>query len=386
MQFSSKWEDSMSLCLSLKRALLVTGLSATTMLGASFAAVAASPGEEALKSRSIAYVMTDNQWAVYQTPDGKEECPQGFSKWGPRERFKAMFPQDGGQKYSLNETQIALEGSIWNPTAGPDNFDYVVASGTVSYGMNLDGKIGANDFTSPDGEKGVDNQLFRVIGCDDNMRGPNGTIYGVGGNYIHNVTFNRMLIILSNVDDLTNDPEVDVTITGGLDRVVADAGGDRYVPGGTQRVDTRWAKKFTQHLKGKIVNGVLTTTPVAVLKMRDTRNRTPEEDLFRDGRLQLKLTPDRAEGIAAGYVDINRFYFNFNKEFNTFVQAYGRTDAHGMYKKMVALADAYPDPKTGQNTAISGAMLMKFTQTFVEYPASPKRVAAKESASAQGQE
>src|SRR6185312_8730479 len=127
----------------------------------------------------------------------------GFSKWGPRERFKAMFPQDGGQKYSLNETQIALEGSIWNPTAGPDNFDYVVASGTVSYGMNLDGKIGANDFTSPDGEKGVDNQLFRVIGCDDNMRGPNGTIYGVGGNYIHNVTFNRMLIILSNVDDLT---------------------------------------------------------------------------------------------------------------------------------------------------------------------------------------
>ena len=122
-------------------------------------------------------------------------------------------------------------------------------------------------------------------------------------------------------------------------------------------------------------------TPVPVLKMIDTRNRTPEEDLFYDGRLQLKLTPDRAEGLAAGYVDINRYYFNFNKEFNTFVQAYGRTDAHEMYKELVKWADAYPDSKTGVNTAISGAMLMKFTQTFVEYP--NKQVAAK-AASATG--
>ena len=371
----------MSLSLSLKRALLVTAITTAGMFGAG-AAQAFSPGEEALKNHSIAYVMTDNQWAVYQTAGGKDECPQGLSKWGPRERFKAKFPQDKGAQYTLKETQIALEGSIWNPTAGPDDFDYIEAGGKVSYGMNLDGKIGPNDFTSPDGEKGVDNGLFRVIGCDDNMRGPNGTIYGVGGNYVRNVTFNRMIVELTNVDNLVNDADVDVTITRGLDKVMADAGGDRYVPGGTQRIDTRWAKKFTQHLKGKIVNGVLTTAPVPTLKMLDTRNRTPEEDLFRDGRLQHKLTADRAEGIAAGYVDINRFYFNFNKEFNTFVQAYGRTDAHGMYKELVKWADAQPDPKTGVNTAISGAMLMKFTQTFVEYP--NKQVAAKGATAASG--
>src|SRR5581483_2989072 len=217
-------------------------------------AMAASPGEEALKNHSIAYVMTDNQWAVYQTPEAKEECPQGLSKWGPRERFKVMFPDDG-KKRTLKETQIALEGSIWNPTAGPDTFEYALASGKTSYGLNLDGKIGPNDFTSPDGEKGVDNQLFRVIGCDDNMRGPNGPIYGIGGSYIRNVTFNRVLLILDNVDDIRNDPDVDVTVTRGVDGLMTDAGGDQQLPGGTQRVDTRWTKKFTQHLHGKIVNG-----------------------------------------------------------------------------------------------------------------------------------
>ena len=104
------------------------------------------------------------------------------------------------------------------------------------------------------------------------------------------------------------------------------------------------------------------------------------EELFRDGRFQLKVTPDRAEGVLAGYVDVERFYFNFNKEFATFVQAYGRTDAHGMYKKLVELADAYPDAKTGANTAISGAMLLKLTQAFVEYPkdAGKKAVASRD--------
>jgi hypothetical protein len=365
----------------LKRALLLSCVSAAGLLGASVAAEAVSPGEEALKNRGIAYVMTDNQWAVYQTPEAKEECPQGLSKWGPRERFKAMFPDDG-TKRTLKETQIALEGSIWNPAPGPDKFEYVLAGGTISHGLNLDGKIGANDFTSPDGQKGVDNQLFRVIGCDDNMRGPNGPIYGIGGSYVRNVTFNRVLLVLTNVDDLRNDPDVDITVTRGLDSLMTDAGGDRMLPGGTQRVDTRWTKKFTQHLKGKIVDGVLTTTPAAVVKILDTRNRAPEEELIRDGRFQLKLTPDRAEGVLAGYVDIERFYFNFNKEFATFVQAYGRTDAHGMYKKLTELADGYPDPKTGANTAISGAMLLKFTQAFVEYPG--KQVAAKDDTSNTG--
>ena len=42
--------------------------------------------------------------------------------------------------------------------------DGQVGEGKISYGLNLDGRIGPNDFTSPEGEKGVDNNMFRAIG------------------------------------------------------------------------------------------------------------------------------------------------------------------------------------------------------------------------------
>jgi hypothetical protein len=35
---------------------------------------------------------------------------------------------------------------------------------------------------------------------------------------------------------------------------------------------------------------------------------------------------------------------------------------------MDRLADGYPDPKTGKNTAISSAMRVKFTQVFIQRP------------------
>ena len=207
-----------------------------------------SPGEEALKSRSIAYVMTDNQWAVYQTAGGKDECPQGLSKWGPRERFKAMFPP--GQRRQVHPQPDPDRAGRLDLEPEPQARTISIISkqaGKVSCRMNLDGKIGPKDFTSPDGEKGVDNQLFRVIGCDDNMRGPTGTIYGVGGKLCpqrHLQPDDRSNS--TNVDNLVNDADVDVTVTthAGSTRLMADAGGDRYVPGGSQRIDTRWGEKI----------------------------------------------------------------------------------------------------------------------------------------------
>jgi hypothetical protein len=44
----------------------------------------------------------------------------------------------------------------------------------IGEGFNLDGKIKPNDFVSPDGEKGIDNQLYRAWGCDSPWRGADG--------------------------------------------------------------------------------------------------------------------------------------------------------------------------------------------------------------------
>ena len=78
--------------------------------------------------------------------------------------------------------------------------------------MNLDGKIGANDFTSETGEAGVDNQLFRAIGCTRLFRAPDGTFAHFTNMWVREMNFNRILIELTNVDSLENDEFVDVAM------------------------------------------------------------------------------------------------------------------------------------------------------------------------------
>ena len=40
-----------------------------------------------------------------------------------------------------------------------------LAQGSVSYGVNLDGMIDANDLRSSEGVEGIDNQTYRAVGC-----------------------------------------------------------------------------------------------------------------------------------------------------------------------------------------------------------------------------
>ena len=57
-----------------------------------------------------------------------------------------------------------------NPFAAEDPGQPQVTS-RIGDGFNLDGKIKATDFVSPDGEKGIDNNLYRAWGCDAPWRG-----------------------------------------------------------------------------------------------------------------------------------------------------------------------------------------------------------------------
>src|SRR5258707_14193377 len=52
-----------------------------------------------------------------------------------------------------------------NPFAAEDPGQPQVNS-RIGDGFNLDGKIKETDFVSPDGEKGIDNNLYRAWGCD----------------------------------------------------------------------------------------------------------------------------------------------------------------------------------------------------------------------------
>ena len=318
-----------------------------------------------VRDGKIGYVMTDLFWSVYQTPDGKEECPSGYND-GPREQFEKLFPID--KVRTVVDTQLKQEMETWHPTDEPDTLPFLEVEGPLSYGLNLDGEIGENDFTHPDGELGIDNEVYRAVGCIIGFRGPDGVEVIFQNKAISDERYNRMMIELSGVDDLSSDDDVTVTLYRGMDRLLTDATGLKVMSGGSQRVDMRWGAKLIRQTTGKIVDGVLTTEPLAEMIMPWMNLSVPSIHIFRNMRLQLSLTPDGAEGLVAGYADIDAWYKQLIRNDSTHHLSNGQISGISLRKALGRLADSHPDPATGINTAISTALDVKMAQVFIVHP------------------
>lgn len=321
--------------------------------------------EGLLRNGRIAYVMTDLFWSVYQSEDGSEECPRGFND-GPREQFEQLFPLH--EALSVEDTQLLQEIETWHPTTEPDGFEFLEVEGELSWGLNLDGEIGPNDFTHPDGTPGIDNEVYRAVGCIIGFRGPDGVEYIFQNKAIVDERYNRMMIELTGVDSLQNDNVVTVNVYRGLDRLLTDATGSRVVPGGTQRVDRRWGKSLIRQVQGRIVEGELITDPFDDLVIPWQNLSVPTFQLFRDARLVLNLSEENASGILAGYADVDTWYYQLIRNDSTHHLSNGQISGISLYKALRRLADAYPDPESGDNTAISTALDIKMTQVFVIHP------------------
>ncbi len=333
-------------------------------------AYAAAPSDSSgLQNRSIAFAMTYRAWTVQQTPD-KSECPQGFND-GPREQFKIQFPDNGAKRTEM-ETRLHREGDQWFPGAGPDGFVFYEAGGKISKGLNLDGRVDADDFTSPDGVAGIDNQLHRAIGCIANYRAPDGSFYMFELQDLRGLNFNRTLIELTDVDDLVNDDDVTLTTYRGLDNLLSDASGAIF-PGGTQRIDGRFAKDFVQTFKAKIVDGLLTTEAKELALPWSGVFDTNSIQVLKAAKFELRVNSKDAQGVIGAYVDIDAFRRHLNTTWSTHHQSYGQTASASLSRAMRRLADGFPDPATGAMTAISAAIDVQFAQVFIVHP--PKRVA-----------
>jgi len=336
-------------------------------LGVSAVSASAQELTVDLKQRRIGYVLTNQYWTVQTSKDGKAECPQGVNL-GPREQYEKIFPL--GSKRKLVDADLKREADIWLPDLTPDPFPWKEALGTVANGVNLDGKVDANDYISNEGEKGIDNELHRAVACVDAFRPGNG-IYDLYNHYMQQEEYARVLIELTDVDSLINDDDVTVNVYRGLDPMLTDGSGNSQLPYGSGRIDKRWGKQFRATLHGKITDGLLTTLPGDV--------DLPQNYTFDDyayirllgSQLKLKVLPERAEGVWGGYIDIEAFYRGMNVSLSTHSISYGRMAAASIYKALYARADGYPDPKTGRNTAISGAKDVKFKQIFIQHDEKP---------------
>ena len=343
----------------LQRTSLLAGI-ALLVAGPSFADDTAPPDGR------IGYVMTNLFWSVYQTDDSKEECPRGFND-GPREQFAVLFPEH--ESMSVEETQLKQEIQTWHPTDEPDGFEFLEIEGPYGYGMNLDGEVGPNDFTHPEtGQQGIDNEVYRAVGCIIGFRGPDGVEYIFQDKAIIDERYNRMMIELSGVDSLQNDEEVTVTLYRGLDRLLTDATGLKVMAGGSQRVDRRWGESLIRRTTGRIADGVLTTEPIPEVVIPWQNLRVPSIHIIRDLRFELNLEPGGATGLIGGYADVDAYYKQLIRNDSTHHLSNGQISGISLYKALRRLADAYPDPESGENTSISTSLDVRMAQVFIVHP------------------
>lgn len=338
------------------------------VVGTGPAFAADQTGKAGITNRTIGYVLTLREWAIHRTPGAKEECPQGVND-GEREQFKLLYPEDGVQRTVL-DTQLKWEGETWHPTLTPEPYTYQQVRGKISKGMNLDGKVGEEDFVSPDGEKGIDNQLYRAIGCLAGYNNPQPYMTFFEGNAVRRNNFNRTLIEITEVDDLVNDTDVTVTTYRGLDNLLNDASGNNFLPGGTQRIDARFGKEFITSFKGKIEDGVLTTGTANLRLPLTIAFDSTGVHVIKDAQFRLRLTSDYAEGYIGGYADAWSWYLQLNSGWATHHQNYGQVSSPSLWRLFNQVADGHPD-STGQNTSLSAAIDVKFSRTYIVHPNKP---------------
>jgi hypothetical protein len=354
------------------RASLLAALTLVGLVGVTPLASAADATASKTATHTIGLALTSWRNALYETPTASEECSLGVQP-GEVAQFKASteamerLKQYGG---TFENRGPNGETGNFSPLVVEDPLPFSELTTKVGYGVNLDGtqdghataKTHAHEkFTSPDGEK-VDNQLARVIGCVQGYR-TGGMMSDYYSQEVANFAVNRHLIEITGIHDETNDPSVEVTIYKGYDRLVR-TGDDKFVPFLSQRIDERYPQ-YVMHTHGRIVDGVLITDPIRNALLPHSSERIIGDREMHDLTLRLKLTPDGAEGILAGYDNWEHWYNIHSKRV---VSEVGKYTSPSIYRAFMRYADGYPDPKTGQCTYISSAYKVTAVRALIVHP------------------
>jgi hypothetical protein len=243
---------------------------------------------------------------------------------------------------------------------------YRLYDGKIAEGANLDGKQKKGDFHSASGQPGIDNQVWKALGCTKAFR-------DVGerenAREVLMSAAAPTLIEVRGIDDPRNDPDVTVNVMAASDALARDGRGGP-LQWSSFATDPDPALRTTT--KGRIVDGVLTTDPVDMrLNYKEQIIDAPRD--LRSARIRLTFNSDGSvDGRIDGYYTLASLYDSIEQMSQAGASASG-ISCPGVYKAIHALADGYPDRKTGRKTAISSAL------GFVGVPAfavPPERIAA----------
>jgi hypothetical protein len=349
-----------------------------------FVTTACQPAEESVEATiddTIGFAVVSFYTSIYETKY-MEECPRGLAVGNDELWWKGLDPAvrddltNGGEIEPVSASRRAMsalrgpngEDVCWNPTIIEDP-PMKTVEGSVSFGMNLDGKgddeitpqsCGHSNFTSPSGQPGVDNQMYRLLGCVFGWR-DSGYVETNANGELRDTSQGVILIEVSGVDDKQNDDSVVVRMHRANDILPKDSRGN-ILPHASYRIHN--VPGYGNPANGKIVDGVLTTDPIDAF-LPNYSNLAHTEIHMKGMRLELDMgaAKDRAKGYIAGYRDFENFWDYFRR--GEYLSVTGQFSCPALYVAAKELADGYPDPETGECTALSSSYTIEAVPAFV---------------------
>jgi hypothetical protein len=383
------------------RYLIVVAIGSTSLFMA-LTGVARSEAQTGSAGKQHGFVVSHFGMALSLAASETGACPHGLTR-GPAEIFAAT-PEarrrkgEGDTEYS-HRLEVGAYSVIihdghnmcTNPEAGgPDpNFHTITGRDVPAEGIDLDGQsshmggpvtpgtCAHDDFRGIGGERDVDNQFCRLVGCSKAFQ-PTGNVEGLDASMYAGEW--GILITLSGVDNLTNDADVKVGIYANADPIQLSPSRQplEYATYTTDR-DSR----YRATTRGRIVNGVLTTEPVSV-RFHYVVNGMYLERPLDHARLRMTVKPDGTlDGILAGYTSTEAMYdmsygFRTGKDANgnlanerlrvgTAVGASRVLDhtCNGAYFALKELADGDRNQQTGRCESISTQYELRAIPAFV---------------------
>ncbi|MFC3174093.1 hypothetical protein ACFOD9_07515 [Novosphingobium bradum] len=330
-----------------------------------------------------AFIVSDLSYAFYRG-DEKTDCPDGRSfslrdaylqTRAPAERERLLKPENAAALDSAYKNDyvfgpggkdICTDAELF---ATPEHPLQKPFRGPVAPGMDLDGATPGHatpgtcrhdSFTSPTGERGVDNQMYRATGCNTMWRGigekGRGELSGPMSVGKHPVA-----IVVAGVDDWQDDPHVEVLVAAVADRPPLDA---KQVPMAGSSVTLSANPRYRMRVTGSIRNGVLTTDPGDFILPYNWVGASGGEYIARHVRLRLTRNKDgELSGALGGYRPIDNVIAMFRVG-GPGVASTAGVDCSSLRQSLGLFADGDPD-QAGKCTSVSTALNIAARPAFV---------------------
>ena len=357
-------------------------LTKVLVLAPLFAFAAPATGPHAAEKQTLGFAVTKWNTAMYETMF-MDECPEGpnpgnWEVWEstvtPEER-RSYEPVNIIRIRHINHRGPNGEDVCDVPTAVTDP-PLKIVRGKYGYGINLDGNTDGSatpktckheNFIGLNGEPGIDNQMYRLMGCVQAWRSY-GHIENNANAHRLSSGLGMILIEITDIDDLKNDDSVKVSFYRGVGTFNLDSSGE-VLPFASLEIDHEGGiPRYGDTATGKIVDGVLKTDPADV-HLPHFGNYQYIRQLIQDMQIHLDLTPasGKTNGMAYGYYGVNIFYDYVRGLLKNFPNRH-KYSCPSIYVAAHELADGHPDPETGECTTLSSAFKFNAVRSFINHP------------------